>query len=271
MIERHLRRTARLVLIVMALLVGAAGALAQKAPPDPEAEVLFGTEAIAFTRDRDMVKVGRELGQFTRIRLRVLDADITLRDAWVVYANGETDRIAVNADLRRNASSRWLDVKPDRFIREVQFTYTARPGAKGGARVEIYGDLAPGWTAPGGRGKDHNQGWILIGAQSAGRFFRNETDTIPFARNAGFKRLRIDVKHRAIVLSEIRLVYVDSDYQNLADKRVRIEAGQSFGPVDINDETNTAFKELRLKYRSAILESKPGATGPAVVEVWGRH
>jgi hypothetical protein len=267
-----MRRAAMLAVITVVLALGIGQATAQKAEADPGGDVLFGSETISLARDRDSIKVGKDLGQLARLRLRVVDGDLSVNDVYVVYASGETERAAVNTEIRRGTLSRWIDLKPDRFIREVQFTYRPRPATKATPRVEAYGELSPDWAAPGGRGKAFNGGWVLIAAQSAGRFARGETDVVPIGRHAGgVKGVRIDVKQRAVGLAQVQLVYTDGDIADLAG-RIRIEAGTSYGPIDL-DDTPVLLKEVRIKYRSAaaLADPKPGTGGPAIIEIWAQY
>ena len=66
-------------------------------------DVLFGAQYVGFINDRDFIRVGNEIGKFDRIRLRVLDNDIHITELKVVYANGETDTLAVNANIPKNS------------------------------------------------------------------------------------------------------------------------------------------------------------------------
>ena len=144
------------------------------APGSPTAlaggDVLFGTQQVGFGVDRDVVRVGAEIGKFDKIRLRVLDNDIFLNELKVIYSNGEPDTLAVNAEIKQNQRTNWLTLKGDRFIKEIQLSYRSRPNFKGQAHVEVFGQYAEGWLAPTGEGRKYNQGWVLLGAQTADYF-----------------------------------------------------------------------------------------------------
>ena len=183
--------------------------VANPAPPGtvtPGGDVLFGAQTVGFGVDRDVIRVGADIGKFDKIRVRVLDNDIFLNEMKIVYANGEPDTLAVNGEIKQNTRTRWFTLKGDRFIKEVQLTYRSRPNFKGQARVEVYGEFAEGWLKPGGEGAKFNQGWVLLGAQTAG-FIGFDNDLIPVGRNeGGFKAIRITAKDRAITLNELRVV-----------------------------------------------------------------
>ena len=86
-------------------------------------EVLFGTQQVGFGVDRDVIRVGAEIGKFDKIALRVLDNDIFINSLKVVYANGESEEIAYNAEIKKNSRTRYLALKGDRFIKEIQLVY----------------------------------------------------------------------------------------------------------------------------------------------------
>jgi hypothetical protein len=235
-----------------------------------DGEVLFGTQTVGFGVDRDVIRVGAEVGKFDRIRMRVLDNDIFIRSMKVVYANGESDEIAYNADIRKDSRTRWLDLKGDRFIREIQLIYNSRPNIKGRAYVEVYGHLVEGWLGPQGEGRKFNQGFVLLGAQTAG-FTIDRNDVIRVPRNdGGFRKIRIDVKDEAITLFELRVVYGNGDVDILPANRQRVDAGGSFGPLDLKGGARV-ITELRPTYRTRIFQQGGVARGRAQVLFWGQH
>ena len=237
----------------------------------PGGAVLFGVQNVGFLRDRDVIKVGSNLGQYDRLQLRVLDNDIYINELDVVYADGQTQKLVVGSDVKQNTRTRWLDLKGDKFIKEIQMTYRSRPNLKAGqARIEVYGQYAEGWLGPNGRGRQFNEGWVLVGAQTAGRFLRTETDVIPIGRNEGsFKRVRVTVKDRALVFDELRIVYSNNE-EELIPVKATVAANSTWGPVDLKGGTRS-IKEIRAKYRSAVVDAKAVGRGASVVEVWCQH
>jgi hypothetical protein len=108
-------------------------------------DVMFGYQNVGFALDRDVIKVGGEVGKFDRIRLRVLGNAIHILTLKVVYVDGEQEDIAVDADIKENAKTGWFELKGGRFIREIQMLYSSKPSLKGQARVEVTGQYADGW------------------------------------------------------------------------------------------------------------------------------
>lgn len=233
-------------------------------------DVLFGAQYVGFLSDRDVIRVGSEIGKFDRIRLRVLDNDIHINELKVVYANGEADTLAVNADIPRNSRTNWIDLKGDRFIKEIQMIYRSRPGFNGQARIEVFGQYAPGWLGPNGEGRKYNQGWVLLGAQTAG-FVGFDKDIIPVGRNeGGFRKIRITVRDRAITLNEVKVIYAGGS-EEVVPVRTKVDAGGTFGPIDLSGDYRRAIDHIEAKYRSRFFDASARGKGAAIVEVWGQH
>ena len=232
-------------------------------------DVLFGSQYVGFGVDRDVIRVGSEIGKFDKIRFRVLDNDIFIKDLKVIYANGESDDLVVNAEVKQNSRTQWFSLKGDRFIKEVQMVYRSKPSFKGQARIEVLGQYAEGWLGPNGEGRKFNQGWVLLGAQTAG-FIGFDKDIIPVGRNeGGFKKIRVTVKDRAITLNELRIIY-GSGQEDVIPVKAKIEAGSTYGPIDLKGGTRT-IKEIQARYRSRFIDKEARGKGMAVVEVWGQH
>jgi hypothetical protein len=236
-------------------------------------DVMFGYQNVGFGIDRDVIKVGGDIGKFDRIRLRVIGNDIHIKSLEIVYVDGDSQDIAVDAVVRANTRSKWLDLKGGRFIREIVMTYHSRPDLKGQARVEITGQYAPRWLGADGEGRKYNEGWVLLGAQTAG-FTGYDRDTILIGRNeGGFSRLRIETKDRAITLREIRVKYFEGPDEVFTMKE-RIDPDRPYGPLEFKGGT-APIKAIEAKYRSRFDLLKGWNSvlkgNPAVVQIWGQH
>jgi CBS domain-containing protein len=233
-------------------------------------DVLFGAQYVGFLTDRDVIRVGNEVGKFAKIRLRVLDNDIHINEMKVVYNNGESDTLAVNADIPKNSRTSWIDLRGDRFIKEIQLVYRSRPNFNGQARIEVFGRYAPGWLGRDGEGRKYNQGWLLLGAQTAG-FVGFDKDLIPIASNeGGFRRLRVTVRDRAITLNEVKVVYSDGSDETVPI-RTRVDAGGTYGPIDLKGHHRQPIEHIEARYRSRFFDSSAKGKGSAIVEIWGKH
>ena len=245
-------------------------------------DVLFGVQYVGFGIDRDVIKVGTEFGKFDKIRLRVLDNEIFINELRVVYSNGEPDVLAVAANIPANTRTKWFTLKGDRFIKEIQLVYKSRPGFKGQARVEAYGEYAEGWFGPGpssagqppkGEAFTHaaNRGWLYLGGQqplffSVKKGLGYENDTVSVARNAGFRQIRLDVKDRAITLNKLTIVYGDNT-TDVIPVGAKVEAGSSYGPVQLKPKP---VREIQVSYRSRLLDAKAAGKSYAFVEFWAQ-
>ncbi len=247
--------------------------IAQTAAPGtvlPGGAVLFGSQNVGFIRDRDVIRVGANLGQFDRVQMRVLNNEVHINEIEVVYVDGTTQKLVVNALVKQNTRTQWFNITGTKFIKEINLNYRSRPAFKGQARVEVYGQFAEGWLGPNGRGRQFNEGWVLLGAQTAGRFLRTEVDRIEVGRNEGlFKRIRVTVRDRALVFNELRIVYGNGE-EEVIPVKTTIAANSTFGPVDLKGG-NRVIREIQARYRSAIVDAKAVGRGAAVVEIWGQH
>lgn len=237
-------------------------------------DVMFGYQDVGFGMDQDTIRVGSENGKFQKLRLRVLKNDVYVNSLKVVYNDGTADEIPINGLVKQGSRSAWFDVKPTEFIREIQMLYRSRPNVSGQARVEVTGQYAAGWLGATGEGRKYNEGWVLLGAQSAGMFridsvkaFGFDRDVIPVGANeGGFKKIRIKVRNRSITLKELRVVYYDGP-ETVIDRRTRVDPDQIEGPWDV--KADKPIKEIIASYRGRIVWGK--GTGVPVVEIWGQH
>jgi hypothetical protein len=236
-------------------------------------DVMFGYQNVGFGLDRDIIKVGGDIGKFDRIRLRVLGNDIHINSLKVIYVDGDSQELAIDADVKANTKTRWFDLKRNRFIREIQMLYRSRPNTKGQARVEVTGQFASGWLGAGGEGRRFNEGWVLLGAQTAG-FTGFDRDTITVGRNeGGFSRLRVIAKERAITLKEVRVKF-ESGPDEVFTMSERVDPDRPYGPLEFKGG-KAPIRVIEAKYRSRfdILKGLKNVLEgtPAVVQIWGQH
>ena len=239
---------------------------------ETEGAVLFGVHDVGST-DQDVFKLGREYGRFQRLRLRALGAAVELKEVRVVYAGGDPDVLAVNAEVGTGEQTAWLDLNGERFIREIAFVYPQARRSK--ARLEIWGEYAESWFQPGsgtGAFAKANNGWLYLGGQaplfvSIRHGLGYETDVVSVARNRGFSSLRLDVKNRAITLNRIKVIYAD-DSSDVFGERQRVAGGTSFGPVSL--KAGQPVKAIEISHRSRLFDSEAQGSGYAFVEFWAK-
>ena len=233
-------------------------------------DVLFGAKSIGFLTDHDVIRVGNEIGKFARIRLRVIVNDIHINALKVVYADGESDTLVVDAEVPKNSRSNWIDLRGDLFIKQIEMTYRSRTNFDGQARIEVFGQYAPGWLSPKGEGSRYNQGWELLGAQTAG-FIGFDKGIIPVGSNeGGFRRIRITARDRAITLNAVKVVYLDGSAETIP-VHTRVDAGGTYGPIELKGELLQAIDHIEAVYRSRFFDSTATGKGAAIVEIWGQQ
>ncbi len=232
-------------------------------------EVLFGVQDVGFLVDRDVIRVGPEIGKFDRIRVRVLKNDIYITDLKAIYENGDMETLLSDDKIKENRKTDWIPLNRDDFIKEIRMVYRSRPDFKGQARVEVFGEYKDGWLGPNGEGAKYNDGWVLLGTDTAGSIGFDRVK-IPVGRNdGGFKQLRVSVKDRDITMVNLAVIYADGAKDELESDRIKVAADKAFGPVDLTKDA--AIKEIEAVWRSRALATSKRDRAYATVEVWGHH
>ena len=204
--------------------------------PTNNGEVLFGVQDVGFLVDRDVIRVGPEIGKFDRIRLRVLKNDIFVTDLKAIFDNGDSETLLTDAKIGSDRKTDWIPLKHKGFIKEIQLVYRSKPDFKGQARVEVFGEYADGWLGPDGEGRKYNDGWVLLGTDTAGSIGFDQVK-IPVGKNdGGFKQLRVSVKDRDITMTKLAVVYADGAKDEIETNRMKVAADQAFGPVDLKKD-----------------------------------
>ncbi len=252
---------------------------APKGPPLPDrattgslgsnGDVLFGAKYVGFGVDTDVIRVGRKIGKFENIWLQVLDNDIYMQDLKVVYEDGTSKTYPINATFSKLTRSERFALDGSQFVKEIELSYRSKPGFSGQARIEVFGEHADGWLGPKGEGRNFNNGWVLLGARTAG-FIGFDRDVIPVSTNeGGFKEIRVAVRERAITLSQLKVVYGNGD-EDIIPVRTRVDAGSVYGPIELRTEGNR-IREIQARYRSRFIDRGAAGKGNAIVEIWARH
>jgi hypothetical protein len=211
---------------------------------------LLGTQTVGFNVDRDVVQVGRREGRFTRIALEVQENDIFLLDLKVVFMNGQVQDIPVRSLIRRGSRTAPLDLRGgERFIRQVEMTYRARPNFRGRAVVKVYGEQDRDVAGPGpGPGPGPGIGrWEELGCQRVG--FLVDRDVIRVGRQEGrFRAIRLRVEGNRVHVLDLKVVYANGQPDDIP-VRAEIRAGGMTRPLDLRGERR-AIRQIELLYRS---------------------
>jgi hypothetical protein len=231
-------------------------------------EVLFGAQDVGFLVDRDIIPVGPEIGKFDRVRVRVLRNDIFISDLTAVFENGETETLLTDMLINSNRKTEWIRLKHSGFIKEIRVVYRSKPGGKGEARVEIFGEYTEGWLGPDGEGRKYNNGWVLLGTDTAGSIGFDQVRIPVGVNQGGFRQLRVAVKDRDITMTNLAVVYADGKKASLETNRRRVAADEGFGPVDLSEDS--AIKEIQATWRSRAFATSKRTRAYATVQVWAR-
>ena len=232
-------------------------------------EVLFGVQDVGFLVDRDVIRVGSEIGKFDRIRLRVLKNEIFVTDLKAIFDDGTTETLLTDAKIAADRKTEWIALKHKGFIKEIQLVYRSKPDFKGQARVEVFGEYEGGWLGPNGEGRKYNDGWVLLGTDTAGSVGFDRVK-IPVGQNdGGFKQLRVSVKDRDVTMTNLAVVYNDGAKDEIETNRTKIAADAAFGPAEL--KKGATIKEIEATWRSRALATSKRDRAYATVQVWGKH
>lgn len=100
----------------------------------------LGCKSVGFGIDRDVIKVGRNDGTFSAIKLRVRSAPIEIFDLHVVFANGKRQDIRVRSVIKPGGETRAIDLAgKNRGLDRVELLYRSIPTFKGKAEVCVDG------------------------------------------------------------------------------------------------------------------------------------
>jgi len=235
----------------------AGDASAQRRDRDRDDWELLGTQTVGFRVDRDVIRVGRGEGPFTRIALEARENDIFLMDLKVVFLNGQVQDLPVRALLRANSRTRSIDlVGGERGIRQIEVVYRARPDFRGRAILNVYGerDRRPG-PGPG------PMAWDELGCKKVG--FLVDRDVVRVGRQDGrFRAIRLRVEGNKVHMMDLRVVYANGGPDDIP-VREEIRAGGQTRPLDLRGERR-AIDRIEMVYRS-----QPSLRGQATICVDG--
>ena len=214
---------------------------------------LLGSQTVRFGGiDRDLVKVGPEMGKFDLIRLCVFDADIDLIGSKVNFIQGEAQGLPYSGLIRAGYRTQEMRFKGDRFIRDIELVYKKRELFRGQALVEVWGEYAEGWVD--NEATQYRGGWVLLSSHAA-RFLGFERDVAVIPKNkGGFRKLKVDVRERDITLRSLVVTYNDGEKDSLIASAQKVEDGKTLTFDLSRGNRPVGIKEIEAVYRSRILD-----------------
>ncbi|MCA9679000.1 MAG: hypothetical protein KC464_28475, partial [Myxococcales bacterium] len=100
---------------------------------------LLGEQDVSGKNDRDVIKVGRKEGKFTKITMVVLDDDLELLDLEITFKHGKSFSPEVKQYFKQGSRTRVIDLPGDeRVIKAIKVHYR-NVGRSGQARVQFWG------------------------------------------------------------------------------------------------------------------------------------
>lgn len=228
-------------------------------PPLGRDWLLLGQGTVDSARDRDVIRIGAQEGQFNGLVLRVRGGDVNLRELRVIYADGEGDLYRVRAQLPSGSETEVIDLRGDeRAIRQVELIYDAGRRGRGRATVEVWGRIAPERELP-----PLPREWTLLGQQRVD--MARDRDVIRIGRDDGrYNAIIVRVKRDAVNLRQLRIVYGNGETEDLSFNRP-IRAGEETRPIDLKGRFRF-IDRLELTY-----ERERGSVRAPQVEIWARQ
>ena len=231
--------------------------------------ILIATHYVGFGKDTDVIRVGKDVGKFHRLRMHVSKNDIYIERLEVIRHDKTVRTIRIGRKVKKDDWTRWYLIDWPGEIDRIALYYRSRPSFRGQAVIGVYAQYRDDWLGVEGEGRRHNEGWVLLGAQSAG-FFGFDSDRITIGTTTGpLTQIKIVAKDRAITLDGLSIQYANGDTDDIPTK-AKVKANGVFGPIDLKDGPRP-IDTIKLRYRSRIFDSDADGAGRAVVQVWGHY
>lgn len=100
----------------------------------------LGQKKVNFSADRDVILVGVKDGRFTKLKMVVKGAPITIHKTIVHFGNGTSQTINTRHNFGRNSASRTLDLTGNkRIIKKIVMYHDTKNRARNRATVAVFG------------------------------------------------------------------------------------------------------------------------------------
>jgi hypothetical protein len=238
---------------------------------DSSGWTLLGEQSVQGRSDRDIIRVGRRDGVFSKLMLVVEGSDMQLNDIVITYDNGRKHSPRVQHQFREGARTRPIDLRGDaRVIREVELHYGNLPGG-GRATVQLWGrsegEAGPPPPRPGPEPRPRppewdSRGWTLMGEQWV-RGGTNKDFVRVGARQGAFTKIMIVVDEGELNLDDIIIEY-DNGRKHSPKLRHSFRDGSRTRPMDLRGDARV-IRRVELRYSNMPRNSR------AKVQIWGRE
>ncbi|MFN3868051.1 MAG: hypothetical protein ACK4MF_03165 [Hyphomicrobiaceae bacterium] len=248
---------------------------------------VIATERLGRDDRRVLFEVGRREGRFSAIRFRAEDGAVRLRDAFIVFVNGDRQRVEVEDRIEAGQQTRVIDLAGyARAIRTVEVEARASRREGGRARLSLLGREDRSWRprdddrfAGGGgggrdddwrryerrdrfdRARDDRAGWYVLGEQKTGAFKR-DTDVFRVGRDAGtFRAVRVYVERGDVEFSGLLITYGNGSTEEVG-LRGTIREGHYSEPIELAGRERF-IESITMRYRARLTG---GLTGRIVLQ-----
>jgi hypothetical protein len=232
--------------------------------PTPQHAIFRKDGSANLTAERDVIALGREIGWFERITLRVTEGDLFIREIRVVYGNGELATLRVDRQFRAGTRTPEIRLESNRFVNEIQLSYAAETVDRKRTVLELYGNYGDSWRGENGENRTFTAGWELLGAQRS-QMVGTDADTFNVGRQLGtFRKLPIVARLAPIEIAGVVVTFDSGEVQDLP-VRERLVANGMLPPIDLS-AGDRHIDTIRVMYHTP-----PKIRGAAAVELWAQH
>ncbi len=226
------------------VLLGEKAAVPQRRRPDLGRFSPIEKQRITRRTDDGVVEfdVGRDEGRLAELRFLSEDGDILLREATILFGNGETQQVRVRDRLSENELSEVIDLAGERrFVRKVRVRARLARGERNATLVLL------GLEDQARRGRDE---WVTLGRQRAA-LFKADTDVFRVGREMGtFRAIRAVVTGPDVRFYSMTITYGNGSTENVPLVG-KIRGGEVSKPYDLKGR-NRYIESITFKYRSKI-------------------
>lgn len=211
--------------------------------------------------------VGRDDGRIAKLQLLAEGGDIFIRQATIVFGNGEMQRVRIRDRIDENTLSEVIDLAGEsRFIRRVTVRARLARGERNARLVLLALEDRDRRGRRDRRGDRGGRGdrleWVTLGRENAD-LFKIDTDTFRVGRDMGkFSAIRATVERQAVHFYGMTIKYGNGSTEHVAlDGMIR--PGEFSQKFDLRGR-DRFIDTITFKYRSKI-----SLRGSGVIEIQG--
>ncbi len=102
--------------------------------------VKLGKRTVSKGSDHDVLMVTRNKGKFRKLLFKVTRSPVHIRNIKVIFADGSSQNVVINRNLKKGSTTRIIDLQGRRrIIKKIVFNYHTRFVARGKARIHVFG------------------------------------------------------------------------------------------------------------------------------------